>query len=297
MKFRAHDTFFIRKGWLSKGIKNIKENPEIFVSHKVNPMDILGIGANMVKALKYWLIAFRLTNQTSSNSRKQLLTSFGEILSNNDPYYEELGTLSLLHYQLVKDSTSQNTEATSWWYFFNVFNLKEFTKDDFVAQFNKYLRNNGEAEKPIRTLEDDFNCIINTYVSRTKLNSEKANPENNLECPLSELGLIDIVDKKNRIYKKTAPKLTVLHPLIVYAIILDKSDDKKELQISSLQNENGNIGKTFNLDIISLTTLLYKMELMEYIKVIRTAGLDVIRILSDWTFEQCINEYYKSING
>ena len=27
MKFRAHDTFFIRKGWLAKGVKHVQKNP------------------------------------------------------------------------------------------------------------------------------------------------------------------------------------------------------------------------------------------------------------------------------
>lgn len=61
MKFRAHDTFFIRKGWLSKGMRNVKIDPAVFMGAKGNPMDILGIGANMVKALRYWLQAVKLT--------------------------------------------------------------------------------------------------------------------------------------------------------------------------------------------------------------------------------------------
>ena len=28
MKFRAHETFFIRKGWLSKGMKAVKMNQQ-----------------------------------------------------------------------------------------------------------------------------------------------------------------------------------------------------------------------------------------------------------------------------
>ena len=31
MKFRAHETFFIRKGWLSKGMKNVSKKPNVFV--------------------------------------------------------------------------------------------------------------------------------------------------------------------------------------------------------------------------------------------------------------------------
>ena len=51
MKFRAHDTFFIRKGWLSKGMKCVKTKNDVFVSKEENPMDVLGIGSNMVKAV------------------------------------------------------------------------------------------------------------------------------------------------------------------------------------------------------------------------------------------------------
>lgn len=62
MKFRAHDTFFIRKGWLSKGMRCVANKPDVFIAHDENPMDVLGIGANMVKAMRYWLQAVGLTN-------------------------------------------------------------------------------------------------------------------------------------------------------------------------------------------------------------------------------------------
>ena len=29
MKFRAHDTFFIRKGWISKGMRHVYNNPDV----------------------------------------------------------------------------------------------------------------------------------------------------------------------------------------------------------------------------------------------------------------------------
>ena len=41
MKFRAHDTFFIRKGWLSKGMKHVHQKPHVFVDKEENPMDVL----------------------------------------------------------------------------------------------------------------------------------------------------------------------------------------------------------------------------------------------------------------
>ena len=35
---------------------------------------------------------------------------------------------------------------------------------------------------------------------------------------------------------------------------------------------------------------------MGYIKVVRTAGLDVIRITKPMTFLECVEKYYKAIN-
>lgn len=291
MKFRAHDTFFIRKGWLNKGLRNVNADAGVFMGSKGNPMDVLGIGANMVKALRYWLQAVRLTSEPTSGRKEQTFTEFGNVVFKNDPYIEEMGTLWLLHYQLA----SNKEEASAWYYFFNEFKASEFTKEDFVKQLSSYVRINGE-EVSERSLEDDYNCIINTYVSRMKSNPEKVQPESNIDCPFGELGLIDIANRKEKLYRKATPKKDMIHPLVVLAVILDQANGKEEIKISSIQNDPCNVGKIFNLDIITLTALLYKIELMGYIKVIRTAGLDVIRITKDTSFIECIKDYYEAIN-
>ena len=291
MKFRAHDTFFIRKGWLNKGLRNVNADAGVFMGTKGNPMDVLGIGANMVKALRYWLQAVKLTSEPASGRKEQTFTEFGKIVFENDPYIEEMGTLWLLHYQLA----SNKEDATAWYYFFNEFKASEFTKEDFVKQLSNYIRINGE-EVSERSLEDDYTCIINTYVSRMKSNPEKVQPESNIDCPFGELGLIDIANKKDKLYKKTTPKKDLIHPLVVLAVILDQANGKDEIKISAIQNDPCNVGKIFNLDIITLTALLYKIELMGYIKVVRTAGLDIIRIIKDTSFIGCIKDYYQAIN-
>ena len=168
-KFRAHDTFFIRKGWLNKGMRNVKNDPQVFMGVNGNPMDILGIGTNMVKALRYWLQAVGLTEEPPVGRKVQKFTSFGTVVYENDPYFEEMGTLQLLHYKLA----TNKTDATAWYYFFNEFKLSEFTRDDFVVQLKNYIRINDD-EVSERSLEDDYNCIINTYVPRIKINPEKA---------------------------------------------------------------------------------------------------------------------------
>ncbi len=291
MRFRAHETFFIRKGWLNKGMRNVNNDPAVFMGTNGNPMDILGIGANMVKSLRYWLQAVNLTSEPNSGKREQTFTEFGRIVFENDPYIEEMGTLWLLHYQLAKNKEN----ATAWYYFFNEFKPIEFTKEDFVKQLSNYIRINGE-EVSERSLEDDYNCIINTYVPRIKSSPEKVQPESNIDCPFGELSLIDISNKKEKIYKKSVPKKDTIHPLILLAVILDQAKGATSIKISSIQNDFCNAGKIFNLDIIALTALLYKIELLGYIEVVRTAGLDIIRIQKSMSFLECLQEYYNSIN-
>ena len=101
MKFRGHETFSIRKGWLNKGINNIKKNPGVFLGDAGNPMDILGIGSNMVKALRYWMLATNISKEPNSGHRVQSLTELGKIIDENDPYFEEIGSLDLIHYEMI----------------------------------------------------------------------------------------------------------------------------------------------------------------------------------------------------
>lgn len=293
MKFRGHETFFIRKGWLYKGMSNIVKEPSIFQGAAGNPMDILGIGANMVKSLRYWLTTTNLTSEPKSGKRNQTLTPLGRIIYDNDAYMEEVGSIWLVHYMLV----SNERDATSWYLLFNEFNKSEFTVDDFHSAVVKYIRMKEDFAIPSdRAIDDDFTCLMNTYVPRAKLNPAKVHPESNIDCPLGELGLVDVVDKRKGIYRKVTPKSDMIPNLILLAIIIDTSDGQKELRISSLQNEKKKIGKLLNLDSVTLINLLYKLEQKGYIKVIRTAGLDIIRIETEMTFLQCVQTYYDELN-
>lgn len=293
MKFRAHETFSIRKGWLSKGMKQIVSDPSVFVSKERNPMDVLGIGANMVKSLRYWLPTVGLS-ESPKGKGTQYLTEFGKLVYDapkGDPYIEEMGTLWLLHYNLAKNIDN----ATSWYFFFNNFHLSEFSKEDFTTALANYAKMNG-GEPPIRSLEDDFNCIINTYMPRYKTAPAKDDPESNMDCPLSELGLIDFQNKKSRIYKKSIPAAHTIDPLIAVAVIVDNADGRTEIPLSEIQNKQGNLGRVFNLDTITLLTVLNAAEREGYVKVVRTAGLDLLHIITGSSFLECVQQYYDKLS-
>lgn len=289
MRFRAHETFFVRKGWLYKGIKNVRRKPDIFSDRKNNPTDILGIGTNMVRSLRYWLQVTGLTNEVNTGGRHQELTDFARIIWENDRYMEEMGTLWLIHYKLA----TQKENATTWYYFFNEFNMQEFDKNDFINTIRLYTQINN-VNVADSSLEGDFDCLINTYLNKNKMSNEKQNPEENISCPLNELHLIDIIDKKKKTYKKMSPQKGLLHPLIVLAVIVDNAKDC-EIKISSILNDKKNAGKIFNLDIILLTDILYELQKLNYIQVNRTAGLDVVILTQKMTFDQVVEQYYENL--
>ena len=294
MKFRAHDTFFIRKGWLSKGMKYVHSKPDVFVAKDENPMDVLGIGANMVKALRYWLQAVGLTEEPNSGKRLQTFTPLGQSVFTNDRYIEELGTLYLLHYRL----SSNKSDATAWYYFFNEFTMSEFSRDDFVDFLQRRIRmEDSDATVAIRSLNDDFSCIINTYLPRYKTSPNRVAPESNIDCPFGELGLIDILSKEKKTYRKAIPVASTISPWVALAIIVDQAGESKEISLNELLTAPCNIGKTLNLDAISMLDVLYQIERIGKIKINRTAGLDVIHILEGLTYQDCVDAYYQSINA
>ena len=287
MKFKGHETFHIRRNWIPKGIKNVIKDSSIFMGVNKNPMDILGIGANMVKSLRYWLQVVGISYETTTGKRTQHLTEFGKIINDNDLYLQEEGTLWLLHYKLATNKDL----ATTWYYFFNEFSLSEFTREELEDNLKSYIIKNG-IDISDRVIQDDISCLLNTYYLKEKTNE---NPEDNIRCPFEELNLIKLINKKEKLFKKNIIDSNLINPFIALAIIIDQSENKQEIRFSSLQ-ENNNIGKIFNLEITGILNILRKLEKLGYLKVIRTAGLDIIKLEKEMTFIECIKKYYNNIS-
>ena len=53
LKFKRNESFYIRDGWFQKALHVLATNNENIFSG-IKGVDLLGIGANMVKSLRYW---------------------------------------------------------------------------------------------------------------------------------------------------------------------------------------------------------------------------------------------------
>jgi hypothetical protein len=82
---------------------------------------------------------------------------------------------------------------------------------------------------------------------------------------------------------------------IAWAMILSKHPNQTEITLDSLQNDAGSIGRVFNLDVITLLRVLRNIENMGVLKIVRTAGLDVVKVLKMETALENIEAYYKEI--
>lgn len=291
MKYSGHESFSIRKDWLAKGLRKI----DSVNKDELSAMDDLGIGKNMVKSLRYWLKVTGITNDDAKHKIPFGLTELGKLINDKDPYTEELGTLWLLHYHLAKNIDN----ATSWYYFFNEFNITEFTADDFISSLTKWDEMNNPKPASASSISKDFDCLRRTYLSRLDENEtvkgEDEGPESNMECPFSELGLIKVVEKG--LYRKGVPLKQNLPALIVLAVIIEQANGAKEIKLSALQNDKNNIGKIFNLDAILMISILSELENKELVQVVRTAGLDVLRIKTNMSFMDCVNLYYEELGN
>ena len=213
MRFKAHQSFFVRKGWISKGLKAIiKDNRMLMPSSSKTAMDELGLGANQVIALRYWLQAMGLIGYADGRKREHVLTELGKLILERDTYTEEIGTLLALQCNLA----SAQEEATAWYFFFNEFNMGVFGREDFTRALERYVFTyNDRKDVALASLESDFNCIIGTYVPHDRMNGKPISPESVIDCPLSDLGLNDIESRSTSTFRTTTHTLNSPPPILV----------------------------------------------------------------------------------
>lgn len=305
MKFKAHQSFAVRKGWLGKGLRTIA-NPNnaalLMPSNSKAAMDELGLGSNQVVALRYWMQTLGLVDyRKGSRNREHVLTPLGKLIYENDPYTEEIGTLWALHCNLA----SASEDAASWHFFFNEFGMSVFTRKDFTRALERYIFTyNDKKDVSLKSLEDDFNCIINTYVAHGYAGKKGSSPESVIDCPLGELGLVGIESRRARSFRKTSANPAMLPALLVLYCICTMMDFQKrmdsplgrEIRLADLLDAPCSPGRVFNLDAVALLGKLYELEGEGYVRINRTAGLDVVRLNEPgMTATACLERYYKII--
>lgn len=277
LKLKRHESFSIREGWLAKGIKNVKEYGNVFALQ--NATDILGIGTNMVKSLKYWMTATKLIEE---KNREIMLSDFGSIINEYDPYLEDIFSWWLIHINMITNID----DAYIYNLFFNKCNIKTFTKRELYEKLYAILTNEKLTFNE-NILQDEVNMIIKTYTIDEKID----NPENNFICPLSELNLLKKVDRDT--YEKNRPEIRNLPFWVVYYIICLLLDDRNNISIDELLKEENSPAKLLNMDKNLINEYLDEMKKNDLIIINRTAGLNMVYLKKKLSLNEIAEEYFK----
>jgi len=187
-RFSGHETFPCRYGWLPKAARAIDANPELFANED-DAMVILGIGKNMVRALRFWVEVTGIA-QVAADGRGLAVTDFGQALLLGkdafDPYIEDLQTLWLIHWKLV---TQPNPPLFAWDFLFNRWHSPQIIPSEIVQEFTQESLKLNKSLSQV-TLKQHFDVFIHTYT--TTRGHTGAVMEDNLDSPLTELRLIQV---------------------------------------------------------------------------------------------------------
>lgn len=271
VKLKGHESFSIREGWITKGLYEINKNENLF-SEK-NATEILGMGTNMVKSLKYWLLTSRLIEE--SKKCKYELTELGNLIYKYDLYIENIFTLYMIHLQIVLNEE----KALIWNMFFNHCNFKEFTKKECIEHI-EYMLENDNKEYNKKLLLDEINICLKTYIDEDK----NSNPENNFTCPLTELNLIRKVARDK--YQRNNSNMEMLNEYVVYWVILKQCEERNSIKIEELLTEKNSTAKILNLEKVELNEYLEILKRKKLITINKTAGLNMVYINKRYTLEE-----------
>jgi hypothetical protein len=276
MAYARHQSFYFREKWLSKGLTAVHNFERFFYDD--SSFEKIGLGKNMVEALKYWLISFNVIEEVNDEGPKRHeLTPLGNMIFETDKILQLNDTLSILQYELVRNKNDQST-VFDW--FFNHYKETWVSKPDLLNSFTFWVGQRETKEISDKSLKRDLDCIIQFY---TKVEDE-FDPEDVLFCPFARLGLIksEPSGEGYEIIRKTSPEvndigITALH------YVLQHYCKMKELELISVNEIITNDymwGKTFNLSrnkIIEALNILSNHERYP-IQYVRTNNLDYIRV-------------------
>ena len=286
--FSGHESFPCKTLWLKKGYdfiiaKKDFNSPEAVVE--------LGVGKNMVAAIRYWYKAFGL------NSDDERIKWIPDFLFNDqdgkDRYMEDLGTLWLLHFLLVYSNI-----ASLYNLFFVDFQKerRRFDKNQIITFVKRKM---GEANQDhlfnANTVKKDVGVLLQNYCL-------PRNPQSNEDYStlLMDLDLLRQKEKKEEneeneknksFYFNIEGKKKVTPEVFLFAVLMYKPDEDNTIPFDLLQD----IGLVFcmnDLEVIDMLRLLSERysDSLTYSDV---AGIRQLQITQPMDSKQLIKRYYE----
>jgi len=182
MKFGGHETFFLRPGWLTKGLYLVRDVENV-VWNSDAASDAMGVGRNMSKSIGWWLSLAGLVHRPA-RGEALALTDLGMSVLRNDPFLTHAASWWFIHLNMTLGGAD---DIFSWFFLQNRDN--RFAREALQGRLMRHLQDQGEAAPAAKTLQRDVAVLLQSY-ARSIPAEEGQDPEDNLDCPLRRLGLM-----------------------------------------------------------------------------------------------------------
>ena len=241
--FSGHETFHCRHFWLKKGYDFLMNNHHF--SDQTAVVE-LGVGKNMVTAIRYWLRAFEMVDE-NDEPKKIADYLFGD--SGKDTYLENIGSLWLLHYFLVT-----RARASIFYLIFNEFRKEriEFNK----GHLNWFIKRKCEEKTypyNLNTVNNDINVFIKSYLipkNKTK------NIEDDFSGLLIDLDLLQQLERfetgAGSWFKiESGERKEIPSEILLYSI-LDNDKYGNSISFNELLNGYNSVGMVYAMNASGL---------------------------------------------
>lgn len=245
----GHETFPLRYGWLKKSFDAIAtfgasgDTRPTFLGE--DAIARFGVGKNMVASMRHWAVAADIIDESEGVSQIRP-TPLGQRLfgaEGLDPYMEHPSTLWLVHWKLAARPTK-----TTWFWAYNHYASVTFERDQFVKGLTRLAKERAWSRVATTTVRNDVACFVRTYVAQPP--SGHAGNDDALESPLTELGLIKAIGKRDGFRFVRGPKATLGDGVFTYTLIdfWSRYSSAATLSFEAIAHEPGSPGRVLLLD-------------------------------------------------
>jgi len=249
-QFSGHETFPPRYGWFKKVYDRVVQSENEPNNRSIcwadDAIAEFGVGKNMLASMRHWAKAAHIIEEPYGTN-SVCTTELGRMLfgvNGLDPYMENPASLWLIHWQLAA-----YPEKTTWFWAFSYFPAVTFDRDNLIKKLSRLAAKRNWSRVAEKTIQNDVACFIRTYVARQP--KGKAGHDDSLESPLTELGIIKAIGKKDGFRFVRGQKNTLGDGVFAYALVdfwLRCHPNSATLSFEAIAHEPGGPGRVFLLD-------------------------------------------------
>lgn len=281
--FVGHSSFYIREGWLKKGVEYVKKYPKenAFSKLNIDAIDRLGIGSVMVQSLKFWMTSLDILGK---KDKSYILKRNIEKILEKDPYLQNKNILWLLHLYIMEREKKDQIPIL-WDISLKSKKINVFTADQLESQLNLFLKENNLSFSK-RSIKDSISTFIKTYHT----DGEMGDPENNMYSPFVRIEYL----KKNiegEYFFRNISADEISEYLPYYLLCRRCQDGTNEIQMSELYNEFNSI---IRMKYYEFEKLVSRLQNRNLISVDRAAGLSNIIIIKKLDESEIIDRLLES---